>query len=488
MALEELTEVLGREYRFKPHHSTKLIEFIQNTESLADSEFRFGFHVCRASAEKFVLKQMPSNQLEKLLQFHQETLPRIMLNGHEMGYKRASTIHQGIANIYSKMFDRDSNPDHLEKAIEHSVKSMEYSKSEAHESYTCGFIGEYARKIFQQTKNLPFSEKSIEAYQKSRDLSVNDSHRAHCLSYMGDIFRDRYEITKALFDADKAINNYINSAEEIKKIKPAQTFHNLSFAADVAFSVFANTENLNYLKKSHSLYHMALRECKQEEKSAYARINILRGASKLYDRLHAPSFVQEAFHQTIQAIQHNLTPRSETYIIAVLSDLCVKLPPDFVILQDNLQKLAPFAQKFPGDHRAHVLLSSIYRNKFAQTKNPDDANITFESLDKAIETANDERQKAFNSSWAGRTTYNIYTTTKNIDHLVKAYDYHENASAIAEKSQFYAGLCAQELYDITKDEQWKNKALSKYVQYLNSSSPDFNKANNAKEHIQELTE
>jgi hypothetical protein len=62
------------------------------------------------------------------------------------------------------------------------------------------------------------------------------------------------------------------------------------------------------------------------------------------------------------------------------------------------------------------------------------------------------------------------------------------AGTHAKKSHFYAGLCAQELYDLTNDEQWKNKALTQYVHFLNSPSPDFNKANNAREHIQELTQ
>jgi tetratricopeptide (TPR) repeat protein len=491
MALEELTAVLGKEYAFKYEHMGTLLAFLSNTQTLSDLKFHISYNICRASGEKFVLNKLSFNQLEKLLLFYSETLPRVNVDGNKTGQKRASTIHQNFANVYSRLFDIDGKITHLEKAIEHSIKSTEYAGTDAHKAYTFGFIGEFARKIFQKTKNrdsLPWSEKALEFYKKSRELSNNPSHKAHCLSYMADVLRDIHEITGAAHCADKAIDHYIDSSNEIRKMKPAQAFHNLSYAGDVAFLAFTKTDNSDYLKKSHSLYHMALREEKTKKQEAFTRINLLRSACKLYDRLHNPSFVQEALHHAITALETELTFKSESYVIATLADLCVKLPPDFIILQDNLQKLIPFAQKFQGDNRAHVLLSSIYRNRFGQTNDSNDLKLMFDSLDKAIELANIEEQKAHNGAWAGRSAYHAYTQTKSIEHLKKAYNYHEMAGTHAKKSHFYAGLCAQELYDLTNDEQWKNKALTQYVHFLNSPSPDFNKANNAREHIQELTQ
>lgn len=491
MALDELAEILGKEYRFKYEHSQKLINFLANTQTIADLNFYLSYNICRAGGEKFVLDKLQLTELERLLTFYNETLPRITLNGHKSGYRNASILHQNFANVYSKLFDIDGNTTHLENAIEHSLKSTEYAGTDAHKSYTYGFIGEFARKIFQKTKDrasLPWSEKALEHYKKSRELSQNSSHKAHCVSYIADIFRDIYEVTNVVRFANEAINNYLISADELRKIKPEQAFHNLSYAADVAFAVFAKTDDVSYLTKSHTLYHMALREDKTKKHEGVVRTNLLRTVCKLYDALHTPTFVQEAFHQAILSLQTELKPRSESYVIAMMSDLCVKLPPDFIILQDQMQKLIPFAQKFSGDHRAHILLSSIYRNKFKQTRETSDLELMFDSLDNAIKFAPLKGQKAHNSVWAGRSCYNIYSITKNPDHLKKAYEHHENAGEMAEKSNFYAGLCAQELYDLTKDEAWKNKALTKYVQYLNSSSPDYNKARNAREHIGELTE
>lgn len=491
MALEELTAILGKQYAFKYEHTGALIGFLSSAQTIADLNFHLSYNLCRASGEKFVLSKLSFNQLEKLLLFYSETLPRINLNGRESGHKRASIIHQNFANVYSRLYDLDGKTTHLEKAIEHSIKSTEHAGTDAHKAYTFGFIGEFARKIFQQEKDmksLPWSEKALEYYKKSRELSNNPSHKAHCLSYMADVLRDIFEVTGAIHCADKAIDYYIDSSNEIRQMKPAQAFHNLSYAGDVAFLAFTKTDNLNYLKKSHSLYHMALREKKTEKQEAFTRINLLRSASKLYSKLHNPAFVQEALHHAITAFETELNLKSESYVIATLSDLFIKLPSDYVILQEQLQKIIPFAQKFKGDNRAHVLLSSIYRNRYKQTNDDKDLELMFESLDDAIELAVIEEQKAHNGVWAGRSAYNAYKQTKNIDHLKKAHDYHETASTRVEKSHFYAGLCAQELYDLTKEEQWKNKALAQYVQYLNSHSPDFNKANNAREHIRELTE
>jgi len=491
MGLDELMHVLGREYRFKPSHSREFIEFLSNTQTIADMNFHLSYNICRASGEKYVLNQLSFNELEKILRFYGETLTRITLNGHEVGYRRAASIHQNFANAYSKIFDIDGDITRLEKAIEHSLKSTEYVETEAHKSYTFGFIGEFSRKIFQKTKevnDLPWAEKAIEFYKKSRDLSENPSHKANCASYMADVMRDAYQITSAVYFADEAINYYLNSAEEFKKIKPEQAFHNLSHAGDVAFSVFSKIENPEYLKKSHALYHMALREQKEEKHEGSVRINILRSACKLYKRLHEPSFVQEAFYQAALAIQTKLKPRSESYIIAKMSELCIKLPSDFIILPDQFQKLVPFAQKFPGDHRSHILLSSFYRNKLTQTKEQKYAELTLSSLEKSVEFAFESSQKALNCAWAGRTSYSLYMITKNPEHLKKAYEYHEKASEIIPKSYFLSGLCAQELYRNTKEEQWKNKAIDKYTQFLNSSPSEDSKTKNAKEHIQELTE
>lgn len=488
MTFDDLSDILGKEYRFKPYHSPRLIDFVLKTQSLAKVEFKLGYHLCRASSERFVLKQMPESQLEKLLRFHQEILPRITLNGHEIGNKRASMIHQGMANIYARMFETDSNSCHLEKAIEHSVKLMEFSKSEEHKSYTLGFIAEYARKIFQQTKNLHYAKKSLEAYQQSREKSNNDSHRAHCKSYMADVFRDRFELTNNIFDADRSIKNYIDSAEEFKKLKPEQVFHNLAYAGDVAFSVFSKIGKTSYLKKAYSIYHNVLKECNEKHKEPYVRLNILKCTVNLYDRLHDPEFVKEAFYQTVNSIQHNLTPKSQSFVLSLMSDLCVRLPPNFVISLDYLKIMEQFAEKFPEDQRAHIFLSSLYRNRFEQTQEENDINLIFSSLERAIETSISERQKAFSRYWAGRTIHSIYSTTNNIEMLKKSYNYHDLASVEILKSNFYAGLSAQELYDLTKEEHWKNKALAKYVQYLNLNPLDLDKINDSRRHIQELTE
>lgn len=489
MALDELTEVLGRQYCFRQIHAQKLIDFLTETQTLADKNFYFSYNVCRASGEKFVIKELSFSNLEKLLNFYNETLARITLNGHEMGYRRASIIHQNFANVYARMFDHDKNTAHLEKAIEHNLKSTEYAGTEAHKAYTYGFMGEYSRKIYQQTrteKDIPWAEKSLEYYKKSRDLSENPAHKAHCLSYMGDVFRDIYEVKKAIYYADEAIKHYLNGSDEIRNIKPAQVFHNLSYAGDVAFSVFSNTDIIAYLKKAHALYHMALREQKTEKQEAVVRINLLRNSVKLYDNLHSPSFVQEAFHHASIALQTELPSRSESYIISIMSDLCVKLPQDFVIAQEHFQKLMPLAQKFSGDHRAHIILSSVYRNNFAQTKDEKYIDMTYDSLDKAIELAIDKGQKSYNLSWAGRTAYNIFSLTSNYSHLEKAYNYHEKAGEIVTKSLFYSARCAHELYEKTNDETWKNKALTQYAQFLNSSGSDKMLLEDSKEHMNRL--
>jgi|GEM_PF-4892789 len=492
MRLNDLLTALGRTYTFKPEQSQSLIDFISETESLKSYPFYFSYNVCRAIGEKSVLHAPKiESQLEKLLKFHDEVLGMLTINGSESGRRRASQLHQNFANIYSKLYDTDSakNTTNLEKAFEHSIKSADYTISEAHRAFSLGFAAEFSRKIFQNNKDTKWADISLSHYQQSLELSQNLSHKAHCKSYMADIKRDLYEITLDVNDAKDAINYYLQSANELETIKPTQVFHNFAYAGDVAFSVFVNTDDVNFLQKSHALYYNALRTNPAPKNLASTHLNIARNARNLYKKLHTRSYIDETIHHTTCALEKGLGPVATGYAVSNLSDILTKIPHNFVFPPqvDTIIELVTKTEL--DDSRAHISLASIYRGKFTQTNNRDYIKLAFDSYDKSIELSLNEKLRAKNLALAGKAAYSFYIITQDISFLPQAFEYHQRATPFEKESSYYAGNCAQKLYEATKQEHWKNKSLAQYVQFLNSPTinEDISKINDTKEHIAELS-